>query len=107
MAVAKTIKPPHYRADIDIGETGIVSFPVSGGKVYQIAVIAGGATYDVGCYLDSAENNPARKFYVSPNDAGMTTDLVDTTKAGFNELGINITVAPTSAMTLELLECKV
>ena len=99
-----------HRGVLGAGVTGIQVFKVSPGRRYNM-IISGntGGTYDAGYYLFSAEDDVVdglvRRWL--PDVEGVTDELKNFVSCiGMKELGINITVASSTDILVEIRECK-
>ena len=99
-----------HRGVVAAGETGIHTFSVSPGRRYNMVVSGNtGGTFNVGFYLFSADDDKADKMtrFWARDLVGVTdTYKIAASVIGMMEIGIEITAASSSDITVELRECK-
>jgi hypothetical protein len=100
------------RGTVPAGSTGIFTFTVARGKLYNFVVANNtGGTYNIGYYLFSADDDVNDSMTRTWVDDAATLAITDAVKnvasvIGAEEIGINITVASSTDLTVELVECK-
>ena len=98
------------RGVIPSSSTGIFTFKVSPGKRYNMLVSKNtGGTYDIGFYLFTAEDDTDDSM--TRNWAADITGITDAQRIaasviGMVEIGVNIAVASSTDIEVELRECK-
>ena len=100
-----------HRGVIAAAATGIFTFRVSPGRRYNMTISNNtGGTYAIGYYLFSAEDDVkdgmTRNFM--SDITGVTAAQKNAVSViGMLELGINISVASSTELRVELRECKI
>jgi hypothetical protein len=99
-----------HRGVITAGGTGKFTFKVSPGRRYNMVVDNNtGGVYDIGYYLFSAEDDVTdsmTRVWAADIEGVTASQQIAASIIGMCEIGIDLTTASSTDITVELRECK-